>query len=103
MIDSTGLLVKHPKTYAQELFNNDCSTHAVGGKLPNGWGLYDMHGNVWEWCSDEDQGDSCGISRGGSWYGRAAFCRSAHRGSSDPAICSKLIGFRLALSPPSEP
>ena len=90
---------------AQDLGNyawfsaNSESTHAVGEKLPNGWGLYDMYGNVWEWCSDAEGSDR--VIRGGSWDFVAAFCRSAFRLRSDRASRSNYVGFRLALSSPS--
>ena len=102
--------------YAWFRDNGGRTTHAVGEKLPNGWGLYDMHGNDGEWCSDwykEDYPkgavtDPVGPSiawgrmiRGGNWQWDAALCRSASRSWLDPSIRPYFIGFRLALSSPS--
>ncbi len=86
-------------------------TAPVGSYASNDWGLYDMHGNVWEWCYDwkgnytmgtatDPAGPSSGsarVERGGSWNDYARSCRSALRGSSTPGARSILLGFRLAL------
>ncbi len=83
-------------------------TMPVGSYPPNAWGLYDMHGNAWEWCSDwhgeyttrvetDPKGPFAGtfkIRRGGGWFSDAKYCRSANRSTENP-VFGESIGFRL--------
>ncbi len=94
--------------------NSDGRAHALKTRRPNGWGLFDLHGNVWEFC-----GDACGpyadaprdgtaraasvatpyrVTRGGGWNGRAVRCRSAGRGGRHPDNRDGGLGFRPAAS-----
>ena len=93
--------------------NSGGETHEVGTKTANELGIYDMSGNVWEWCSDRYGGYSAGsqtnpqgpssgmdlVLRGGSWDNDARVCRVSNRGRYDPYISRRYDGFRLVLVP----
>ena len=104
--------------FAWYVVNSNRETHMVGMKKPNSLGLYDMSGNVWEWCSDwygdsyyaksprnNPQGPDTGIYRvirGGEWELPAALTRTTYRDAEKPHVRRNDIGFRLALSLPNK-
>jgi formylglycine-generating enzyme required for sulfatase activity len=97
--------------YRKRLLANGSQTHPVGQKKPNRWGLYDMQGNVWEWCADwysadyylaspeeNPKGPDTGtqkINRGGSWYSQNDRCQLTNRSKDAPNTQLFNLGFRL--------
>ena len=92
--------------------NSSGTTHPVGTKQPNAWSLYDMRGNVWDWCSDwfeiykggnvinptGAKSGSVRVARGGSWKSDVTCCSSSNRSRGLPGLRNDVAGFRVTLS-----
>lgn len=111
-LDVNSIFATDPDNSWARLMANDCQPHPVGTKLPNPWGLYDMHGNTFEWCQDlfanlptdaaiDPRGPESGenrVIRGGSWINGAGSIAVYHRDNHKPSHHDTGVGFRVVLS-----
>ena len=89
--------------YAWYKANSGAATHPVGTRRANAWGLYDVHGNVWEWCLERrSSDDGRRVLRGGAYGYDAAHCAFSYRSGNSPSIGAGDFGFRLFCRPGSK-
>ncbi len=117
-IDSARIWETDEASLEKRLIDNGCRPHVVGRKAPNAWSLYDMHGNVSEWCQDwygpyesfrvvsDPTGPASGsvrVLRGGAFFNQPKYVRAAVRNLYRPVYLGHAIGFRLARTIPLSP
>jgi len=100
VLDSMGWYYYNSQVDYDSRWGAGRGTHPVAQKEPNAWGLYDMHGNIWEWVSDwYDSGEIHAVARGGGFRSTARDCRSGYRTDGSPSARSFNNGFRIVRLP----
>ncbi len=98
--DGTEITDENLGDVAWYVENSEKRPHPVGQKKPNAFGMYDMHGSMWEWTQTAEGKKR--IPRGGSWLYSGKYCASSYRNKDSPSFRCSRLGFRLCASPRAE-